>query len=52
MKRNGIETGAVVTPKRGGGYAFTRPNGRSTYTKDIPTQAQALDALKRYARGK
>ena len=52
MKKNGIKTGAVVTPKRGGGYTFTRPNGRSTFSKDIATQTQAVEALKRYARGK
>lgn len=52
LKRDGRMTGASVRPKRGGGFTFTQPNGRTTYSKDYPTQAKALDALKRYARGK
>ena len=45
--------GASVYPKRGGGgYVFKRPNGRATFTKEFPTQKAAVEALKRYARGK
>jgi hypothetical protein len=52
LKRDGKVSGATVRPNRDGGYTFSRPNGRSTFTKDVPTQAAALEALKRYARGK
>jgi hypothetical protein len=51
MKRNGILTGATVTPARGGGYNFTRPNGRTKFTVVKRTQTQAVEALKRHARG-
>ena len=53
LKRDGKLAGASVYPKRGGGgYTFKRPNGRTTYSSDYPTQAAAVNALKRYARGK
>jgi len=53
LKRDGTMASASVFPKRGGGgYVFKRPNGRATFTKEFPTQKAAVEALKRYARGK
>jgi len=53
LKRDGRMAGASVYEKRGGGgYIFKRPNGRATFTKEFPTQKAAVEALKRYARGK
>ena len=53
LKRDGTMAGASVFPKRGGGYVFKRPNGRTTYSSEYPTQQAAVNALKRYAtRGK
>src|SRR6476661_6326817 len=51
LKRNGKLTGATVAPIKGGGYAFTRPSGRTKFTITKRTQAAALEALKRHARG-
>src|SRR5215207_7170291 len=42
LKRDGRMTGASITPKRSGGYVFTQPNGRTTFKREIPTQAKAL----------
>jgi len=51
MKRNGVLTGATVAPAKGGGYTFTRPSGRTKFTVVKRTQAAAVEALKRHARG-
>ena len=51
MKRNGVLTGATVSPAKGGGYTFARPNGRTKFTVQKRTQTQAVEALKRHARG-
>jgi len=50
MKRNGVLTGATVAPAKGG-YNFTRPSGRTKFTVVKRTQAAAVEALKRHARG-
>jgi len=53
LKRDGMMASAsVFLTVGGGGYVFKRPNGRATFTKEFPTQKAAVEALKRYARGK